>query len=408
MRKYISLGTVTSLIIKANWTSIESSAFYGRSNLVSITLPTTVTSIGFAAFQGCTSLTSVNLPDCLTTINSEMFYGCKSLTTITIPASVTTIGSYAFYDSGITSIDLPENLEDIGDWAFYRTPLKSITIPSGVKWIREHTFSLCRDLTTVVSSKPISVFSQAFEYCSSLVDLPPIDWIDPHAFQYCTSLKTVTFYQSLKKIRYEAFKNCTSLSHITLPENVTNIESNAFSGCTALETVNLSSRVGLTNYVFQDCSKLPTITIPSNASLGYSTFSGCSSLKSVYVYKDNPEGIDANYFEGCPEDMVVYIPQGSLSLYRITPGWMNLKNLVEFDPTAITCLKGSEGISIKSDGGQLTVSGLNDGEQIQVYDVSGVLIGKATATAGTAIVNVSASARFVVLKVGNESLKVKL
>lgn len=114
-------------------------------------------------------------------------------------------------------------------------------------------------------------------------------------------------------------------------------------------------------------------------------------------------------FEGCPGDMTIYIPKYTMYDYSIADGWKKYKNqYVEFDPTAITSLKSSEGISIKSDGGQLTVSGLNDGERIYVYDVNGVLIGNATAASGTAIVNVSTSARFVVLKVSNESIKVKL
>ena len=83
--------------------TIDSYAFNGCSNLISIDIPNGVTNIGYSAFYNCSSLTSITIPNGVTSIGNNAFSGCGSLRTITIPNSVTSIGNYAFeYCSSLT------------------------------------------------------------------------------------------------------------------------------------------------------------------------------------------------------------------------------------------------------------------------------------------------------------------
>ena len=83
--------------IPAGVTSIGNYAF-SYTGLTSIEIPASVTTIGAAAFWGCSNLATVTFAEGsqLESIGNNAFQQCYNLTSITIPASVTSIGSYVF------------------------------------------------------------------------------------------------------------------------------------------------------------------------------------------------------------------------------------------------------------------------------------------------------------------------
>ncbi len=77
-------------------TVIGKEAFWGKSKMTSVSIPSTVTKIGAAAFNECTGLKKVNLPKGLKTISDGAFWFCKNLKEVFIYGKVTSIGKNAF------------------------------------------------------------------------------------------------------------------------------------------------------------------------------------------------------------------------------------------------------------------------------------------------------------------------
>jgi hypothetical protein len=187
--------------------SIGNGAFYGRSGLTSVTIPSSVTSIGVGAFEDCSGLTSVTIPSSVTIIGNSAFRSCSGPTSITIPSGVTSIGEIAFLDcSSLTNINvsssnpyytsvngvlydkemkmiiacpggvkgkivIPSGVTIIEKGAFVNcVGLTSITIPSCVTSIGEQAFKGCENLDVVIdnSEEKVSVGDSAFDGCKSV------------------------------------------------------------------------------------------------------------------------------------------------------------------------------------------------------------------------------------------------
>jgi hypothetical protein len=94
-----------------------SGAFWGCTNLTSVTIPTSVTSIRSNAFADCTSLSSITIPNSVTSIEQWTFYYCTSLTSVTIGNSVTNIGNEAFiFCNNLTGVYFQGNAPSQPRW----------------------------------------------------------------------------------------------------------------------------------------------------------------------------------------------------------------------------------------------------------------------------------------------------
>jgi len=107
-----NIGNAKNIFI-VGYTSIGNSAFFGKTQIISVTIGNSVTRIRSFAFSACTALTSITIPNSVTTINGQAFSLCTALTSITIPYSVTSISGNAFINSGLTNVTIANGQLDI-------------------------------------------------------------------------------------------------------------------------------------------------------------------------------------------------------------------------------------------------------------------------------------------------------
>lgn len=266
-------------------TSINSSAFYGCSNLKSIAIPEKVTWFGNSAFYGCSSLKSLYITDLsawcrisfdycdsnpLYSAGGDLYINGELATEITIPSDITTLKNYVFCNcDSLTKVVIPDRVTFIGTYAFYDCDaLESVTIPNSVTSIGTYAFCGCETLEGVILPENITK-------------------IDSYTFRSCKSLKSIIIPDNVVKIGYEAFKYCDALESVTIGSGVTAIDSDAFYSCNSLKRVTIDA------------------TLPPT--LGSSVF-------------------DAHHI-----GFVVYVPESAYNTYQSNEYWKGFDGLLRYE-----------------------------------------------------------------------------
>lgn len=89
---------------------------------------------------------------------------------------------------------------------------------------------------------------------------------------------------------------------------------------------------------FAGCEGLANVTLPVGiTSLGGRCFYNCTGLASVYMYAEHlPTMLGYNVFGGCDADnCILYVPKGTMDMYRQSSAFGYFKNIVELDATDI-------------------------------------------------------------------------
>lgn len=275
---YVNGRNTTDLTIPDGVTEIPSYAFKGCSNLQFLTIPESVTAIGNYAFAECASLISVNQAENLQTIGQSAFSNCNNLSYMPVTPDLVSIDKYAFYND---------------------TKLSLSASPNGAKAIGAYAFYKCENLNYTLNLKS----------ATSIGDL---------AFYACKSIRNVDI-SSAMSIGYSAFNYCSQMSQVSLSNSLTRIEESTFAH-TALESVVIPQSV---NYI--DCY----------------AFESNGKLSSVYCMPATPPQVGTDYddgdrywnaFTGCAAELIIYVPQTSLSTYQKASYWSIYKNkMVGYD-----------------------------------------------------------------------------
>ena len=231
-----------------------------------ISVPYGVEVIGDSAFSGKKEIQSVTLPDSLTKIDEYAFSGCKQLSWINIPDSVEVIGEFAFSGCKL---------------------LESLVLPESVNTIGEDAFTGCGQLVLTVTSGSYAeqyAIDNDIEYCCNSDDYSDDFTVEDGVLTAYTGDETeVTIPNCVIEIADMVFKGHSEITELVLPDSLDRIGEYAFSGCKSLTEIVIpygTRYIG--EFAFSGCRNLTSVTVPDTVcEIGDCAFSGCKSLNAV-------------------------------------------------------------------------------------------------------------------------------
>lgn len=343
--------SLTSVKIGTNLPVIGGEMFAYCQSLTNVIIPNGITDIGDYAFL-FSGLTSVALPNSVTNIGTSAFYGCTNLTSITVDAGnafYSSVGGVLFDQSQTLLVKLPEGITGsyaipngvvgIGTDAFGSSPgLTNILIPNSLTNIGYIPFNYCSSLKAITVGEGNPLFSSADGILFDKNYTVLIECPEGKAGSYVIP-DTVT------SIWLYAFYDCASLTDVTIPNNVTSIGYDAFAYCASLTNVTIPNSIwAISDEMFEYCTSLASITMPTNINyIGYAAFSICTNLQAVY-FNGKPPGFGSWAFFGDDHVVLYYLPE-------FTSGWIPNRSFATWLPQMLT---GSSNF-----GGQTNQFGFN-------------------------------------------------
>lgn len=131
------------------------------------------TKIGQRAFSNCLFLESVELKNSVRTLRGYAFFGCSNLKSVTLPEnnSFTFIGHSAFWETGLTSITIPASVNEIAAHGI-AIPTKESVIDLNLYAPAQGTY-LFEIITRAMDAYDVALLYQG-GYVASLYDDQPI------------------------------------------------------------------------------------------------------------------------------------------------------------------------------------------------------------------------------------------
>ncbi len=278
-----------------------------------------------------------------------------------------------YTDGRLEMLDLSDaNTERGGDTAYYNgseqdkinntgdipaffmrgtTSIKKIVIPNIMNGVGYGAFSDCNleDIETGENSNQYSIDGILYNF-GYLEVFPPkkscdiyripekIDYINRYAFKDVCKVKEIILHERISGLGERAFygHKCmeTSSGKLTIPYNVTMLQQYAFEN-SGFKRIDINAYIyKLNKGLFYDCANLEYVKIGGFISdIDENVFSNCPKLKEIHCVPFNPptiSNISGTQFNATDKKTcTIYVPKGSLSLYKAATIWKEFSNIVE-------------------------------------------------------------------------------
>lgn len=341
------------IYLPATITEIGVNAFYGCTDLISISMHDGLKSIGNSAFAQCKTIKRMDIPETVTSIGTNTFFQCDALEKVVLPAGVTTIPKRAFYNCPVLADIELGNIETFEEEAFANCPRLLRGKEIGSTTVRYKTVEFSPNLKkigpaafagsdsgnpnlVVTLETPPEICDDSFSSWGGIdLYVPAVAEATYKAHPVWSKFSIYRISETGSEFTYEGFRytvtgstkarclgpeaGTTVAGSLVMPEvaydekgvsyTVTAIGDNCFKDCKELVSIQLPATIKSINaHAFSGCSALKDINFPEGLTeIRLEAFMGCTSLADIAL-PNSLEEIQYDAFNGCVAMKSIIIP----------------------------------------------------------------------------------------------------